>query len=123
MEEITKVKEDGKGNFRWYVTWKGYRGSQSKTWEPLEHLKNAKGHLVKFYHCYPNEKRPKGLQLCLSVFPREIFPDHFWTPLTTGVDTSIPSPADYRRMERETATLSEEDLFTMELRALRDARA
>ena len=95
VKEILQVQKT-RNQFKWLVKWKGY-GREDNTWEPLDNLKGAMARLSVFYKRYPNEPRPEGLKLRRSVFPREIFPDEFFGPLTTGVDESLPSEADLRR--------------------------
>lgn len=93
VEQILKVKKAGR-QFKWLVRWKGY-GRDDETWEPLDNLEHAKEHLADFYKSRPKAMRPKKVNDWLGIrrvtFPRELFPDHIWRPLTTGIDKSIPS--------------------------------
>lgn len=95
VEEILAVRKR-RNRFEWNVKWEGY-GREENTWEPLDHLEHATKRLADFYKKYPDEPRPAGLQLRRSIFPRDILPDDFFDPLTTGIDESLPSEAFLHR--------------------------
>ena len=105
VEEILAARKI-RGKLQYLVKWKGF-AREDNTWEPAEHITHADEELENFYRAHPDAPGAPGpsattrrLSIPRSLFPADFFKKHARPPITTGVDTALPTERFLARYTR-----------------------